>query len=88
MLYKNTSCSEKTFHGVTFKPGEVHDVSDYINNIAMIPVSELSIETNSKFQQKLSDKPKKASHDTKTQAKEVDAHAEVVEPVVVEEQVD
>ena len=87
MLYKNTSCSEKTFHGVKFKPGEVHDVPDYINHIAMIPVTETSTVTN-KSQQKLSDKPKKASHDTKTQAKEVDTSAEVAEPIVVEEQVD
>ena len=40
MYYKNVSVSVKTFYGVTFKPGEIKEVKDYINNKFMIPVSE------------------------------------------------
>lgn len=32
MLYKNTSNVKKTFHGVTFKPGEIKDSPKYIND--------------------------------------------------------
>lgn len=31
MIYKNLSSTTKTFYGVTFKPGEEHDVQGYIN---------------------------------------------------------
>ncbi len=31
MIYKNLSRATKTFYGVTFKPGEVHEVPGYIN---------------------------------------------------------
>lgn len=33
MYYKNNSTGTKTYHGVTFKPGEIHQVNGYINNI-------------------------------------------------------
>lgn len=36
MFYKNVSSSVKTFHGVTFKPGEVKEVNSYINHKFMI----------------------------------------------------
>lgn len=36
--YKNISLSVKTFHGVTFKPGEVKEVKDFINDDHMIVV--------------------------------------------------
>ena len=42
MTYKNTSLATKTFYGVTFKPGEVHKVSGYINDPKFIRVSETS----------------------------------------------
>lgn len=41
MLYKNTSIIAKTFYGVTFKPGETKEVSQYINDPKMIKVKEL-----------------------------------------------
>lgn len=41
MLYKNTSIIQKTFHGVTFKPGEIKDVPGYINNRGFVRVSEM-----------------------------------------------
>lgn len=36
MFYKNVSYSDKTFYGVTFKPGEVAEVPGYINDKQMI----------------------------------------------------
>lgn len=57
MFYKNISTSVKTFHGVTFKPGEIKEVSDYINHRFMILSDE---PTSSNMQQKpSSEKPKK-----------------------------
>ena len=41
MLYKNISLTQKTFHGVTFKPGEIKEVPGYINNRGFIPVDEM-----------------------------------------------
>ena len=41
MLYKNTSLTTKTFHGVTLKPGEIKDVPGYINNRGFIRVKEM-----------------------------------------------
>lgn len=38
MLYKNISHVSKTFHGVTFKPGETKEVSKYINDPKFIRV--------------------------------------------------
>lgn len=32
MIYKNLSRTTKTFYGITFKPGESHDVPGYIND--------------------------------------------------------
>ena len=40
MYYKNVSFSVKTFHGVTFKPGETKEVDKYINSKFMVLVSE------------------------------------------------
>lgn len=36
MFYKNVSYSDKTFYGVTFKPGEVAEVPGYVNDLYMI----------------------------------------------------
>lgn len=41
MFYKNTSYITKTFYGVTFKPGEVKKVNNFINDSKMIRVNEL-----------------------------------------------
>jgi len=38
MFYKNVSLTTKTFHGVEFKPGEIKEVSNYINADCMIAV--------------------------------------------------
>lgn len=42
MTYKNTSLATKTFYGVTFKPGETHDVPGYINDSKFVHVSKTS----------------------------------------------
>lgn len=38
MYYKNLSNVAKTFHGVTFNPGEVKEVQSYINDSLMVVV--------------------------------------------------
>ena len=43
MFYKNTSMKPKTFHGVTFKPGEAKDVSKYINDPTFIRVNKPTV---------------------------------------------
>lgn len=55
MFYKNTSYTAKTFYGVTFKPGEIKEVTGNINNRWMIKVDAPQV----KIQQKpSSEKPK------------------------------
>ena len=57
MFYKNVSYSAKTFHGVTFQPGEIKEVSEYINDVFMVRVKDSQVKC---MQQKLSsDKFKK-----------------------------
>lgn len=56
--YKNTSRTAKTFHGITFKPGETHSVSSYINDTSMI-----------RLPSHLVDKIKKEQHAVKTSSK-------------------
>lgn len=41
MLYKNTSSIQKTFHGVTFQPGEIKEVPGYINDKRFVRVAEM-----------------------------------------------
>ena len=38
MFYKNLAYSEKTFYGITFKPGEVKEVPGFINDQYVIAV--------------------------------------------------
>lgn len=59
MYYKNISSSVKTFYGVTFNPGEIREVNNYINHKMMIEVDE-PIKSREVIQQKPScEKPKK-----------------------------
>jgi len=39
IIYKNISCSVKTFYGVTFDPNDVKGVPGYINDRSMVRVS-------------------------------------------------
>jgi hypothetical protein len=38
IIYKNISCSVKTFYGVTFEPNDVKGVPGYINDHGMVRV--------------------------------------------------
>ena len=38
MIYKNLSRATKTFYGVTFRPGDVHEVPGYINDPKFVKV--------------------------------------------------
>ena len=40
MYYKNLASFEKTFYGVTFKPGEIKEVPGFINDKQLIVVPE------------------------------------------------
>ena len=62
MFYKNVSYTEKTFYGVTFKPGEIKNVPKYINNKWLIRLDDYAASKDSLSQQKpSSDKNKKES---------------------------
>lgn len=54
MYYKNVSLSVKTFHGVTFKPGETKEVDKYINHKLMVLISEEEGKRISKAKTKIS----------------------------------
>lgn len=41
MVYKNTSYITKKFYGVEFKPGDVKEVTGYINDPKMIKMSHI-----------------------------------------------
>lgn len=41
LRYRNTSRATKTFYGVSFRPGEEHDVPGYINVPGFIRVADL-----------------------------------------------
>lgn len=79
MFYKNVSLSVKTFHGVTFRPGEVKEVGDYINNLFMVEVDENEVKNTEeekpqqqKQQKPSSEKPKKVEEDkVKADSKEL-----------------
>nr|DAG57688.1 MAG TPA: hypothetical protein [Caudoviricetes sp.] len=47
MTYKNLSNTTKTFYGVTFKPGESHDVPGFITNLDFIIVDTTESELKS-----------------------------------------
>lgn len=71
MFYKNISTSVKTFHGVTFKPGEIKEVSDYINHRFMILSDK---PTSSNMQQKPSSEKPKKQEENKSEVKENDSN--------------
>lgn len=61
MLYKNISCSVKTFYGTEFKPGEIKEVPGYINHPKMIVATQLDEAIDSKQSTKSTqDKQKKS----------------------------
>ena len=52
ITYKNVSYTTKTYHGVTFGPGEIHSVPNYINDLSMIIVPEELVAAEKKKAQK------------------------------------
>lgn len=43
MVYKNMSHATKTFYGVTFKPGDQHDVPGYINDPKFVRLENITV---------------------------------------------
>ncbi len=64
LTYKNVSYSTKTFHGVTFKPGEVHQVPNYINDPLMIVVVPPEVQDKKRAQK---ESPKVSQKDSTPQ---------------------
>ena len=60
MFYKNTYSAEKTFYGTTFKPGEIKECKNYINDKWLIRLDNYIAPKEKSVQQKPSpDKHKK-----------------------------
>lgn len=57
MFYKNLAYSEKTFYGVTFKPGEIKEVPGFINDDNFIAVKK----PEDKPKEVVAEEPKPAS---------------------------
>lgn len=58
MVYKNCSCTAKTFYGVTFEPGQIKEVDGIISDKMMICIHNPSSVTKTQ-QQKPSPEPAK-----------------------------
>ena len=91
MIYKNISTFRKTFHGVTFNPGEIKSVPGYINDMSFIRVSSLPKEPpqgNEKANKKIS-KPEKKPQAKPSENKKVESskkkEEKLEEPKKVEE---
>jgi hypothetical protein len=68
MFYKNVSYSVKTFHGVTFQPGEVKEVDKFINSPFMILADAKENKTDKKLPQDNQDQQKPSSEKPKKSA--------------------
>lgn len=72
MIYKNLSFTTKTFYGVTFKPGEEHEVPGYINYPKFLRLTAFSAKlTDQKNPEKdtKSESSKKTTTSSKTTTK-------------------
>ena len=79
MLYKNISCSVKTFYGVTFKPGEVKEVPGYINDTKMVVVDASELKRAIKQPNTPSEKPKKMTSEKSSVTPEVKSEEKLPE---------
>ena len=61
MFYQNLSLLTKTFHGVTFKPGQIAEVNEYINDMQMIEVAKPKQTSSAKKQEEPKQEKDKAS---------------------------
>ena len=75
MLYKNTSNVTKTFHGVTFKPGEMHNVPGYIYDVRFVKVKADAEKTDAAPQEEAKPAEKKTEDAKKTKEKPKDKPA-------------
>lgn len=72
MFYKNTSYSNKTFYGVTFKPGETKEVDGYINTKCMIPAEGPANKKDNVQQKPSPEQPKKEAPNKVVEGKKSD----------------
>lgn len=63
LIYKNVGRIPKTFHGVTFKPNEAKEVTEFINDAQMIKLDSLPVtkQSTNKVTEKLASDNKSAS---------------------------
>lgn len=80
MKYKNVSRIVKTFHGVTFQPGETKSVTNYINDISMIRVTD-----DVKIKVDAGKSVKSNSSQQNTKITEKKSNEEIITPDTVEE---
>ena len=84
MFYKNISYSVKTFHGLTFKPNEIREVSKPINSKFMILV-EPPKEDTTKLETELVQEQMKPSSEYKAK-KDSKVNKKIEEPKETAEQ--
>ena len=75
MVYKNYSYTDKTFYGVTFKPGEIKETDKIIDSKWVRPIDKLP-ESKKAEQQKPSPEPLKDAPALPVEAKEVPTKSE------------
>ena len=84
MYYKNVSMSVKTFYGVTFKPGEIKEVKNYINHKFMVLVTESEakkVTKASSTEEKTSPQPVKQQKPSSEKPKKNENEVPTTEPV-------
>ena len=85
MFYKNISYFVKTFHGVTFNPGETKEVADFINHPKMLRVEKpAEVKTNIPQKKLSSDNSKEELPKEEVEV----AVVEVEDPAVAEQLAD
>lgn len=62
MKYKNLSFAKRTIQGVTFNPGEIQDVPNFINDPKFVLIDSNSIEESNKIGKSDSTKSSKKSN--------------------------
>ena len=65
LFYKNISRTTKTFHGITFEPGDIKQSPKYINAVGFIRVDPASQEPPKQTEDKSADKSKPQKDVTK-----------------------
>lgn len=73
MIYKNLGYTTRTFHGVTFNPGDTKEVNGYINAKEFIAVDKLDTVSDKKESEKDDKKEDKRSKESKKVEKDAKA---------------